>query len=86
LDQRSDAIYAVRGNGFLKHMVRRVRVGEIARFGEANLAISLLTQKRSDMDTIIILTATLVGSVATAWAIQRAILEVCLKAIDPNRR
>jgi hypothetical protein len=37
------------------------------------------------METII-LAVTLAGSIATAWAIQRAILEVCLKAIDPNRR
>jgi hypothetical protein len=27
----------------------------------------------------------LVGSMGVAWAIQRAILEVCIKAIDPRR-
>jgi hypothetical protein len=35
---------------------------------------------------VLVLSATLVGSVGAAWVIQRAILEVCLKAIDPNRR
>lgn len=35
---------------------------------------------------LLVLSATLVGSLAAAWAIQRAILEVCLKAIDPARR
>lgn len=34
---------------------------------------------------LLILSATLVGSMGVAWAIQRAILEVCIKAIDPRR-
>jgi hypothetical protein len=37
------------------------------------------------METII-LAVTVVGSIATACAIQRALLEVFLKVIDPNRR
>ena len=35
---------------------------------------------------VLVLSATLVGSLGAAWAIQRAILEVCLRVIDPNRR
>ncbi len=33
----------------------------------------------------LILSATLMGSLASAWIIQRAILTLCLKAIDRNR-
>jgi len=35
---------------------------------------------------LLLLSATLAGSLGAAWAIQRAILEFCLKVIDPNRR
>jgi hypothetical protein len=35
---------------------------------------------------MMIVSATLVGSLGTAWAIQRALLTLCLKAIDPTRR
>jgi hypothetical protein len=34
----------------------------------------------------IVLSATLVGSLGTAYVIQRAILGLCLKAIDTTRR
>lgn len=34
----------------------------------------------------LILSATLMGSLGSAWIIQRAILTLCLKAIDRNRR
>jgi len=37
------------------------------------------------METLI-LSTTLIGSLGAAWAIQRALLGLCLKAIDPNRR
>ena len=36
------------------------------------------------METLI-LSATLIGSLGTAWVIQRAILGLCLKAISTNR-
>ena len=35
---------------------------------------------------LLVLGATLAGSLGAAWAIQRAILEVCLRAINPGRR
>jgi hypothetical protein len=35
---------------------------------------------------MLVLSATLVGSLGAAWAIQRAILEVCLKAITTTRQ
>jgi hypothetical protein len=47
------------------------------------MAVNLPIQMLYFMETII-LTVTLIGSVATAWAIQWAILQVCLKAIDPT--
>jgi len=35
---------------------------------------------------LLIVSATLAGSIGAAWVIQRAILEVYIKAIDPHRR
>jgi hypothetical protein len=35
---------------------------------------------------LLLLSVTLAGSLGVAWVIQRAILEVCLKAIAPGRR
>jgi hypothetical protein len=37
------------------------------------------------METLI-LSTTLIGSLGTAWVIQRAILGLCMKAIAANRR
>jgi hypothetical protein len=34
----------------------------------------------------VVVSATLVGSLGTAWVIQRAILGLCLKAINTTRR
>jgi hypothetical protein len=34
----------------------------------------------------LIVSAALIGSLGTAWVIQRAILAVCVRVIDPNRR
>jgi hypothetical protein len=38
----------------------------------------------TQMETLI-LSATLIGSLGTAWAIQRAILGLCMKAISTRR-
>jgi hypothetical protein len=35
---------------------------------------------------LFVVSAALAGSLGVAWAIQRTLLTVCLKAIDPNRR
>jgi hypothetical protein len=35
---------------------------------------------------LLVLSATLAGSLGVAWVIQRAILEFCFRVIDPNRR
>jgi len=35
---------------------------------------------------LLVLSTALAGSLGAAWAIQRTLLMVCLKAIDPNRR
>jgi len=45
----------------------------------------LLSQRRVIMQ-LLVLSATLVGSLGAAWAIHRAMLELCLKAIDRGRR
>jgi hypothetical protein len=37
------------------------------------------------MDALV-LSAALAGSLGTAWVIQRAILSLCLKALDATRR
>jgi hypothetical protein len=37
------------------------------------------------MDAIVV-SATLVGSLGTAWVIQRALLGICIKAINTTRR
>jgi len=34
----------------------------------------------------VVVTATLVGSFATAWAIQKSALEALFRAMSPNRR
>jgi hypothetical protein len=35
---------------------------------------------------LLLLSATLAGSLGVAWAVQRTILGLCLQAIDPRRR
>lgn len=39
----------------------------------------------TEMETLI-LSATLIGSLGTAWVIQRAILGLCMKAISASRQ
>jgi hypothetical protein len=52
-------------------------------FSNGTTVASLNAEGRMEL---LILSAALAGSLGAAWAIQRTLLTVCLRAIDPHRR